>query len=83
MTPVYLQAVVEYPWLNTTNAPAKPKDTAWISANLVDRPGERVLVHFNPTNAAALGRRLLDWANLADPGAALAAVGTVTREAGR
>jgi hypothetical protein len=81
--PVYLQANVDLAWLNTTNPPAKPTDMAWIAASIVGHPGEKVMVHFNPATAAALGRRLLDWASSADPVTAVEAVGSVIRGDGR
>lgn len=66
-------------WLNTSPGPPSPGQTATLHAQLVGKPAQTIAVTFDPEEAAAVGRRLLDWASRADIVTAVNAVGAVLR----
>lgn len=66
-------------WLNIPPGPPHARQEATLFAEFTDKAGGKVGVLFDPEEAAAVGRRLLDWASRADIVTAVNAVGAVLR----
>jgi hypothetical protein len=70
-------------WLEVPKGPPQPGHRAAITADIRGKRTDQVRVEFDPEEAAAIGRRLLDWAARADVVAAVNAVGGVMWERNR
>ena len=77
------RANVENLWIETPQGPPYKTDRAVVTALIRGKRDDRVQVEFSPEEAAAIGRRLLDWASRADIVTAVQAVGTVIWERNR